>query len=81
MNFKELPAHQIWHRIQRKTARSDSVRTNGFVLAPSGGLVGRFDLANEPQLIWVTARRQRCTNRFFAGKCAVAIGIACSSVC
>lgn len=55
MNFKELnppiielPAHQIWHRIQRKTARSDSVRKNGFVLAPSGGLVGRFDLVNEP---------------------------------
>ena len=55
MNFIELnppiiefPAHQIWHRIQRKTARKDSVRINGFVLAPSGGLAGRFDLADEP---------------------------------
>lgn len=55
MNFKELnppiielPAHQIWHRVQRKTARKDSVRISGFVLAPSGGLAGRFDLADEP---------------------------------
>lgn len=55
MNFKELnppiielPAHQIWRRIQRKPARSDSVRLNGFVLAPPGGLAGRFDLADEP---------------------------------
>lgn len=55
MNFKELdppitdfPPHQIWHRVQRKTARSDSVRINGFVLAPPGGLAGRFDLASEP---------------------------------
>lgn len=43
----ELPAHQIWHRVQRKTARSDSVRVNGFVLAPPGILAGRFDLADE----------------------------------
>lgn len=55
MNFKnlnppitELPAHQNWHRVQRKTARRDSVRINGFLLAPSGGLAGRFDLASEP---------------------------------
>jgi len=55
MNFKELnppitelPARQIWHRVQRKTARIDSVRVNGFLLAPLGGLTGRFDLADEP---------------------------------
>lgn len=55
MNFKELnppitelPARQIWHRVQRKTARMDSVRVNGFLLAPPGGLTGRFDLAGEP---------------------------------
>ena len=43
----ELPAHQVWHRIQRKTARKDSVRHKGYVLAPPGGLAGRFDLADE----------------------------------
>lgn len=54
MNFKELnppivefPEHQIWHRIQRLKARKDSIRINGFVLAPTGGLTGRFDLADE----------------------------------
>lgn len=55
MNFKELnppiielPAQQTWHRVQRKTARPGSVRLNGFILAPTGGLTGRFDLAGEP---------------------------------
>lgn len=44
----ELPAHQTWHRVQRATARSGSVRLKGYVLAPTGGLTGRFDLAGEP---------------------------------
>ena len=55
MNFKELnppiieiPDHQTWHRVQRTSARRDSVRFKGYVLAPLGGLAGRFDLANEP---------------------------------
>jgi hypothetical protein len=43
----EVPAHQVWYRVQRKTARKDSVRHKGYVLAPPGGLAGRFDLANE----------------------------------
>lgn len=44
----EIPAHQIWHRVQRITARRGSVRLKGYVLAPTGGLTGRFDLADEP---------------------------------
>ena len=54
MNFKdldppivEIPAHQTWHRLQRTSARRNSVRFNGYVLAPPGGLAGRFDLADE----------------------------------
>ena len=43
----EVPAHQVWHRVQRKTARKDSVRHKGYVLAPPGGLAGRFDLTDE----------------------------------
>lgn len=43
----EVPAHQVWLRVQRKTARKDSVRHKGYVLAPPGGLAGRFDLADE----------------------------------
>ena len=43
----EVPAHQVWHRVQRKTARKDSVRHKGYVLAPPGGLAGRFDLPDE----------------------------------
>lgn len=43
----ELPEHQVWHRIQRKRARSDSVRVRGFILAPAGTLSGRFDLKDE----------------------------------
>ena len=43
----EVPAHQVWHRVQRKNARKDSVRHKGYVLAPRGGLAGRFDLADE----------------------------------
>ena len=44
----EISAHQIWHRVQRATARRGSVRLKGYVLAPTGGLTGRFDLADEP---------------------------------
>jgi len=43
----EIPAHHVWCRVQRKTARKDSVRHKGYVLAPPGGLAGRFDLADE----------------------------------
>lgn len=43
----EVSPHQVWHRVQRKTARKDSVRRKGYVLAPPGGLAGRFDLADE----------------------------------
>lgn len=43
----EVPAHQVWLRVQRKTARKDSVRQKGYVLAPPGGLAGRFDLEDE----------------------------------
>ena len=43
----EIPAQQIWHRVQRKNGRGDSVRLKGYVLAPPGGLAGRFDLADE----------------------------------
>lgn len=43
----EIPARQVWHRVQRKTARKDSVRHKGYVLTPPGGLAGRFDLADE----------------------------------
>jgi RES domain len=55
MNFKdlsppiiEIPAQQTWYRVQRKSGRADSVRTKGYVLAPPGGLAGRFDLVDEP---------------------------------
>ena len=44
----EIPAHQTWHRVQRTSARRDSIRFKGYVLAPLGGLAGRFDLADEP---------------------------------
>ncbi|MEO6273183.1 MAG: RES family NAD+ phosphorylase [Rhodoferax sp.] len=43
----EIPAHQVWHRVQRKSGRGDSVRLKGYVLAPPGGLAGRFDLPDE----------------------------------
>jgi len=55
MNFKdlhppilEIPAHQVWHRVQRTNARRGSVRLIGYVLPPIGGLTGRFDVASEP---------------------------------
>ncbi|OOG59257.1 RES family NAD+ phosphorylase [Polaromonas sp. C04] len=44
----EIPAHQMWYRVQRTSARRGSVRLKGYVLAPMGGLAGRFDLADEP---------------------------------
>lgn len=43
----EVPSHQVWYRVQRKSARKDSLRHKGYVLAPPGGLAGRFDLADE----------------------------------
>ena len=43
----EIPSHQVWHRVQRKISRGDSVRLKGYVLAPPGGLAGRFDLPDE----------------------------------
>lgn len=43
----EVPAQQVLHRVQRKTAHKDSVRHKGYVLAPPGRLAGRFDLAAE----------------------------------
>ena len=55
MNFKdlhppilEIPAHQTWHRVQRRSVRRGSVRLKGYVLAPTGGLTARFDMADEP---------------------------------
>jgi RES domain-containing protein len=52
MNFKELdppvieiPKQQKWYRIQLQKSRKESVRNNGFVLAPVGNLDGRFNLA------------------------------------
>lgn len=43
----EVPKQQIWYRVQRKSARKDSLKLNGYVLAPFGGLAGRFDLVDE----------------------------------
>jgi hypothetical protein len=43
----EVPSHQVWHRVQRKSARKDSLRHKGYAMAPPGGLAGRFDLADE----------------------------------
>jgi hypothetical protein len=43
----EIPKNHVWHRVQRKSPRKDSLRLNGYVLAPFGGLTGRFDLINE----------------------------------
>lgn len=43
----ELPKNQVWFRIQRTKARTDSVRARGFILPPPGILSGRFDLADE----------------------------------
>lgn len=44
----EISAHETLYRIQRTRARRDSVRIKGYVLAPIGGLTGRFDLPDEP---------------------------------
>lgn len=44
----EIPVHQTWYRVQRTSARQGSVRLKGYVLAPTGGLTNRFDLADEP---------------------------------
>ncbi|MDO8770479.1 MAG: RES family NAD+ phosphorylase [Burkholderiaceae bacterium] len=54
MNFKELdppvieiPKQEQWYRIQRLKALKDSVRTNGFILPPTGIMAGRFDLTHQ----------------------------------
>ena len=44
----QIPAHQVWYRVQLQKALSKSVRIKGYVLAPTGSMVNRFDLANEP---------------------------------
>ena len=43
----EIPNNQVWYRVQRKSPRKDSLRLNGYMLAPFGGLAGRFDLVDE----------------------------------
>jgi hypothetical protein len=43
----EVPKNQLWHRVQRKSPRKDSLKLNGYVLAPFGGLANRFDLVDE----------------------------------
>lgn len=44
----ELPAGQIFFRVQLLRARPDSVKTNGLLLAPTGSLSGRFCLPDQP---------------------------------
>ena len=50
----EIPAHQIWHRVQLKKARPESIRFKGYVLAPppviatDSAFPNRFDLTDEP---------------------------------
>jgi hypothetical protein len=44
----QIPANQIWYRLQLKKTISRSVQVKGYILAPTGGLVNRFDLVNEP---------------------------------
>lgn len=78
--YIEIPPHYLWYRIQRVKARSDSVRTRGFVLAPAGSLAGRFDLADEPTAYLadteVTALYNPCsvakrsTARWIRSRCA-----------
>jgi hypothetical protein len=43
----ELPAGQIFHRVQRIEVRKGSVNINGMVLPPAGIKAGRFCLATE----------------------------------
>jgi hypothetical protein len=42
----EIPKQERWHRVQRIKAIKGSVRSNGFVLPPTGLLSSRFDLAD-----------------------------------
>lgn len=44
----ELPAGQIFFRVQLLRARPGSVKTNGLLLAPAGALSGRFCLPDAP---------------------------------
>lgn len=43
----EIPKQERWHRIQRIKAIKGSVRSNGFVLPPTGLLASRFDLSDQ----------------------------------
>jgi hypothetical protein len=43
----EIPKQERWHRVQRIKAIKGSVRSNGFVLPPTGLLSSRFDLADQ----------------------------------
>ena len=41
----ELPAGQVFHRVQRTVARKGSVKINRMILPPAGIKAGRFCLA------------------------------------
>jgi RES domain-containing protein len=43
----EVPKQTLWYRIQRIKALKGSVRTNGFVLPPTGIMAGRFDIKTQ----------------------------------
>jgi RES domain len=43
----EIPKQERWYRIQRIKAIKGSVRSNGFVLPPTGLLASRFDLNDQ----------------------------------
>lgn len=75
----EIPAHHTWHRVQRATGRRGSVRLKGYVLAPTGGLTGRFDLADEPTAYLADSPETALYEPYFVARCAVAIGTACWS--
>lgn len=44
----QLPANQVFHRIQLLRPRKTSIKINGLLLAPAGLLASRFDLVGEP---------------------------------
>jgi RES domain len=61
----ELPAGQLWHRIQLIKALKGSVRHSGFILPPPGALGGRFDLADEPVAYLADSELTALYERFF----------------
>lgn len=61
----ELPAGQLWHRIQLIKALKGSVRISGFILPPPGALGGRFDLADEPVAYLADSELTTLYERFF----------------